>query len=343
MNGIIERRNQTLQDMVRSMMAESSLYISLWGEALKIAIYLLNRVPTKATIKTPYELWTGRKPSLKYLYIWECPAQARPYVPKERKLDSRTTSCYFVGYSEKSWGFKFYDPSTRGIFEIGNAHFFEDIEFDAGNKVRDNDFQEEHDDSVNTEGNLILSCVQADLSRPSASYSQIAYLQEGAPLKESTVQEETHTSNNFSIYLQEHEIDLGMKEYDPINLRQALQSFNAHKWIDAMNEEIKSMHDNDVWDLVQLPEGLKPIGCKWIFKIKRDSKGNTQRYKARLVAKGFTQCEGIDYNETFSPVSSKDSFRIIMALVAHFNLELHQMDVKTAFLNGEIDETIYME
>ena len=128
-----------------------------------------------------------------------------------------------------------------------------------------------------------------------------------------------------------------IKENDPINLRQALQSFNAHKWIDAMNEEMKSMHDNDVWDFVQLPERLKPIGYKWIFKTKRDSKGNTKRYKAHLVAKGFTQHEGINYNETFSPVSSKDSFRIIRALVAHFDLELHQMDVKTTFLNGEID------
>ncbi|KZV24228.1 hypothetical protein F511_35114 [Dorcoceras hygrometricum] len=100
--------------------------------------------------------------------------------------------------------------------------------------------------------------------------------------------------------------------------------------------------DNDVWDLVTLPKGAKPIGCKWIFKTKRDSKGNVERFKARLVAKGFTQKEGIDYKETFSPVSSKDSFRIIMALVAHFDLELHQMDVKTAFLNGDIDEMIYM-
>ena len=144
----------------------------------------------------------------------------------------------------------------------------------------------------------------------------------------------------MSIYLQEHEVDLEIKENDPINLWQALQSFNAHKWIDSMNEEMKSMHDNGVWDLVQLPEGLKPIGCKWIFKTKRDSKGNTERYKARLVAKGFIQREGIDYNETFSLVSSKDSFRIIMALVAHFDLELHQIDVRTAFLNGEIDKTI---
>ena len=102
------------------------------------------------------------------------------------------------------------------------------------------------------------------------------------------------------------------------------------------------MKDNDVWDLVSLPEGAKLIGCKWIFKTKRDSKGNVERYKARLIAKGFTQKEGIDYKETFSPVTSKDSFRIIMALLAHFDLELHQMDVKMAFLNGNIDETIYM-
>ena len=108
-----------------------------------------------------------------------------------------------------------------------------------------------------------------------------------------------------------------------------------------MNEELKSVHDDDVWDLVCLPEGLKPIGCKSIFKTKRDSKGNKKRYKVRLVAKGFTQREGIDYNETFSPVSLKDSIRFIMALVAHFDLKLHQMGVKTAFLNGEIDETIF--
>ena len=172
-------------------MDESSLHIRLWGEALKTAIYLLDRIPTKATIKTPYELWRGRKPSLKHLHIWGCPAQARPYVPKERKLDFRTISFYFVRYSEKSWGFKLYDPSTRGIFETRNAHFFEDIEFDGGNEVRDTDFQEEHDDSVNIEGNLILSCVQADVLCPSASYSQIVYPQEETPLKESTFQEET--------------------------------------------------------------------------------------------------------------------------------------------------------
>ncbi|PKU59678.1 Retrovirus-related Pol polyprotein from transposon TNT 1-94 [Dendrobium catenatum] len=109
-----------------------------------------------------------------------------------------------------------------------------------------------------------------------------------------------------------------------------------------MEDEMKSIKDNDVWDLSELPEGAKPIGYKWIFKIKRDAKGNIKRYKARLVAKGFTQKEGIYFKVTFSLVSSKDSFRIIMALVAHYDLELQQMDVKTTFLNGDIEEIIYM-
>ncbi|KAL9274273.1 Retrovirus-related Pol polyprotein from transposon TNT 1-94-like protein [Drosera capensis] len=117
---------------------------------------------------------------------------------------------------------------------------------------------------------------------------------------------------------------------------------NSSKWIKAMREEYKSMQDNKVWELVQLPEGAKPVGCKWVFKSKRDANGNVERYKARLVAKGYTQIEDVDYKETFSPVSSKDSFRTIMALVAYFDLELYQMDVKTAFLNGDIEETIYM-
>ena len=113
--------------------------------------------------------------------------------------------------------------------------------------------------------------------------------------------------------------------------------------MEAMNEELKSMAHNGVWDLIKLPNSCKPVGCKWVFKTKRDAKGNIERFKARLVAKGFTQNEGIDYKDTLSPLSKKYSLRIIMTLVAHFDLELHQMDVKTAFLNGNLDEDIYME
>ncbi|RVW22351.1 Retrovirus-related Pol polyprotein from transposon TNT 1-94 [Vitis vinifera] len=257
MNGVAERRNRTLKDMVRSMICHSALPEKLWGEALKTAAYILNR---------------------------GCPAEARPYKPHEKKLDSKTVSSYFIGYAERSRGFKFYDPAIRTN------------------------------------------------SKP----------QENMPLRKSTRERRNAISDDYIVYLQECEVESGMMEDDPINFQQGMKSSNSQKWIEAMNEEYKSMQDNKVWELVPLPVGTKPIGCKWIFKTKRDSNGNVERYKARLVAKGFTQKEGIDFKETFSPVSTKDSFRIIMALVAHYDLELHQMDVKTAFLNGDIDETIYM-
>ena len=109
-----------------------------------------------------------------------------------------------------------------------------------------------------------------------------------------------------------------------------------------MRDEIQSMRHNGVWELIELPERHRPIGCKWVYKTKRDHKGKNEKFKARLVAKGFTKREGVDYEATFSPVSSKDSFIVIMALVAHFDMELHQMDVKTAFLNGDLNEEVYM-
>ena len=110
-----------------------------------------------------------------------------------------------------------------------------------------------------------------------------------------------------------------------------------------MREELKSMSINKVWDLIELPQGSAAIGCKWLFKTKRSQKGKIEQFKARLVANGFTQRQNIDYKETFQPISSKDSFRIIMVLVAHFNLELHQIDVKTAFLNGSLAKNVYMK
>jgi len=103
------------------------------------------------------------------------------------------------------------------------------------------------------------------------------------------------------------------------------------------------MKSNQVWDLVELPNGVKAIGCKWVFKTKKVSLGNIERYKARLVAKGFTHKKGVDYTKTFSHVSKKDSLRIILALVAHFDLELQQMDVKMTFLNGDLEEEVYMK
>ena len=359
MNGVAERRNRTLKDMVRSMISHTTLPDSLWGEALKTAVYILNRVPTKATTETPYELWTGKKPVLRHLRVWGCPAEARPYRPNEKKLDSRTVSCYFVGYSERSRGFKFYDPKVRTFFETGNAHFLEDIELGGRNKVEDFVFEEEviplppvvinHDQVfIPSLGEMANPVPQDNIEIlpdqvQNIQDDQAQQPQEPVPLRRSTRERRSAIPNDYIVFLQEHEADIGMEENDPINLRQAIESPNAQLWINAMNDEMKSMEDNGVWELVSLPKGVKPIGCKLIFTTKRDAQGKSVRCKVRLVAKGFTQKQGIDYKETFSPVSSKDSFRTMMALVAHYDLELHQMDVKTAFLNGDLEETIYME
>ncbi|GJT64243.1 putative RNA-directed DNA polymerase [Tanacetum coccineum] len=147
--------------------------------------------------------------------------------------------------------------------------------------------------------------------------------------------------DDFITYLNEDDYDLGKVE-DPIFYNEAINSNQSTQWLEAMNDELKSMQINVVWELAELPNGVKPVGCKWVYKRKLDQKGNIERFKARLVTKGYTQKKWIDYNETFSPVSRKDSLRIVMALVAHYDLELHQMDVKTAFLNGDLHEDVYM-
>ncbi|KAL5856863.1 hypothetical protein ACOSQ3_004321 [Xanthoceras sorbifolium] len=107
------------------------------------------------------------------------------------------------------------------------------------------------------------------------------------PLRRSTRERRNTIPDDYILFLQEHEKDNGMVDDDPINFHQAIQGSKSQKWIDAMNEEFKSMQDNNVWDLVSLPESAKLISCKWIFKTKRDSKGNVERYKARLIAKDF--------------------------------------------------------
>ena len=102
-------------------------------------------------------------------------------------------------------------------------------------------------------------------------------------------------TDDYIIFLQEHEDDNGLKEDDLIKFYQVMRSSNTKKWMDAMKNEMKFMQDNDALDLIELLEGVKNIGCKWILKTKKDSKGNIEIYKNHLVAKGFTHKEGIDY------------------------------------------------
>ena len=109
-----------------------------------------------------------------------------------------------------------------------------------------------------------------------------------------------------------------------------------------MKFELDLMYSNQVWDLVKAPNGIKPLGCKLVYKRKRGIDGKVETFKVRLVAKRYTQKEGIDYEETFSLVAMLKSIRILLSIAAHYDYEIWQMDVKTTFLNGNLEEEIYM-
>lgn len=126
---------------------------------------------------------------------------------------------------------------------------------------------------------------------------------------------------------------------EPWNFEEAKESM---EWVKACEEEINSITKNKTWDLVTLPIGAKPIGLKWVFKIKKNSDGSINKYKARLVAKGYVQRHGIDFDEVFAPVARIETIRFILALAASYNWEVHHLDVKTAFLHGELKEIVFV-
>ena len=130
---------------------------------------------------------------------------------------------------------------------------------------------------------------------------------------------------------------------DPNIFDEMMSDIDFEKWLDAMKSEIDLMHSNQVWTLVDPPEGIVPIRCKWIYKRKIGVDRKVETYKARLVAKGYSQCEGIDYQKTFSSVPMLKFIHTLLAVTAYYDYEIWQMDVKTACLNGYFEEDIYME
>ncbi|KAK1645997.1 hypothetical protein QYE76_063802 [Lolium multiflorum] len=290
-NGVSERRNRTLLDMVRSMMSLTDLPLSFWGYALETAAFTLNRAPSKSVETTPYELWFGKKPKLSFLKVWGCDAYVKKLQPD--KLEPKAEKCVFIGYPKETIGVaqcrkKFLQPAP------------------IGEEANDEDHETSNEEAT----------------EPRRS------------TRERTTPDWYDPCLNVMI--------VDDNDEDPATYEEVMMSPDSNKWQEAMKSEMGSMYDNKVWTLVDLPDSRKAVENKWIFKRKTDADGNITVYKARLVAKGFRQIQGVDYDETFSPVAKLKSVRILLAIAAFFDYEIWQMDVKTAFLNGDIEEELYM-
>jgi len=322
--------------MDNSLLSNSGLSCGFWGEALLTACHILNRVPQKRNKVTPYELWNKRKPNLNYLRVWGCRAVVKIPEPKRKKLGERGVECIFIGYTQHSKAYRFMviEPNdyvlVNSVIESRNAIFDENrfksilnkspVETQTGNSVMEN----ENDQDIVEVPELRRS----KRARKVKSFGSDFYtfLVEGN--RESEIRQIPYC---FNI------------EADPQTFEEAMKDRDEAFWKEALNDEMESLMSNNTWELVDLPPGCKPIKCKLLFKRKRRVDGSVERHKVRLVAKGFTQKHGIDYFDTYAPVARIATIRLLIAIAAIHKLVIHQMDVKTAFLNGELDEEIYME
>jgi hypothetical protein len=249
-------------------------------------------------------------------------------INKKHKLGSKTVDCVFLGYAHHSTAYRFLVIKS----EISDVHI------DTFLKSRDVTFFENIFPMKNSYGMSSLPAnVLGDTSpEPSGNFDHAKHTPE--PIHEEIDSEALRRSkrpriaksfgDDFTIYLVDD---------TPKTIVEAFASPDADDWKEAVRSEIDSILSNETWELVDRPYGCKPVGCKWVFKKKLRLDGTIDKYKTRLVAKGYTQKEGEDFFDTYSPVARLTTIRILLSLAASHGLLIHQMDVKTTFLNGDLE------
>ncbi|KAK9044682.1 hypothetical protein V6N11_058576 [Hibiscus sabdariffa] len=273
-------------------------------------------------------MWTGKRPSMSFMKIWGCKAYVKHRM--STKLEPKSHKCTFVGYPKETKGYYFYNHKENKVF-VARTRVFLEKDFLSSKEDRRNFELEEVQQQQDTE---------PEVERFSQTVEENSTDLETRPLRRST--RKRHEPERYGFLVTTHGDVILVDHDEPKTYQEVVSSPDSEKWLEAMRSEMDSMSDNQVWTLVEPPEGIKPIGCKWVFKKKTDMDGNVQTYKGRLVAKGYRQIHGIDYDETFSTVAMFKSIRILLAIAAFHDYEIWQMDVKTAFLNGKLEEDVYM-
>ncbi|GKE48666.1 retrotransposon protein, putative, ty1-copia subclass [Tanacetum coccineum] len=236
-NGMSERRNRTLLDMVRSMMSQTTLPKFFWDYALETAARILNMVPTKKVDKTSYEIWHGQVPKLSYLNVWGCEALVkRDTLTKPDKLDPRSFKCIFVGYPKETMRYSFYNPSENKVFVARNVVFFENdlIDLKASGSVEDLELIQEEETNPSVDTSLDHEKDDQEIDEPQSDIN---------PIRRSTRTRRDTDLLCLYVDVEEQELrDLG----EPANYKAALLDPESDKWLNAINVKMQSMKDNEV-------------------------------------------------------------------------------------------------
>lgn len=332
-NGVAERKNRTLVEMTRCMLASSGLHKQYWGEAISTANHILNRLPRKEMPTTPYEQWHGRKPN--FTYLQEFGTLVYAHIPKDqrKKLDNTSEKLVFVGYELGSKGYRLLDVKTHKIkinrdvkqFPANNDGHTIVTQFDSPSQpVEEDELEgiqpEGEQQAIRSEGEDAVQLPQT-LRRSSRSNKGIPPVRFIDEMNARNV-EETNK--------------------DPVSYEEAINGPDSTQWKRAMDEEMESLRIMGTWEMAKLPPESNVIGSKWVFKTKTDQDGNIIKYKARLVAQGFSQKYGRDYDEVFAPVANPTTLKILLAVAARRNMDVRHFDIQTAYLNGDLSHDVYM-
>lgn len=371
-NGIVERMNRTVVEGSRTLLQDAKLPLRLWVLACYATVYCRNRSPSSTlSNSTPHELWYGVKPRHLHLRRFGCLAYAHILKEDRTKFAAKSEQCTFVGYSMDSSAYLLLTANGEKIVKSRDVHFVEHIlGFDAKKtqsaeepqQTIESDSENDDEETVPLIQPAVPGPVLRSASSPVAaspapvSANALVPLnaKQRARMKTVTRQlSDRNTSGPADVapstiahlaYIVHSSASIATDiENDTPTYREATTGTHSAEWKIATDSEIQSLIDAGTFTLCELPPGLKAIGCKWVLRIKRGAEAEIIKLKARLVAQGFLQRYGVDYVETYAPVARITSIRIIIALTAHHDWELHQMDVKSAYLNGDLEEEIYMQ